>query len=143
MAGQIVHDADAELPTPKGIPADCNPVSWFEIPVTDMSRAIAFYQYVLNVKLQPLNMGPLEMAFFPAHPGTTGAAGALMKGEAYHPSQQGVQIYFITPDVDGTVQRVTEQGCKVVLPKTKIGPFGFIASFEDTEGNRVGVRSWQ
>ncbi|MFC1795092.1 amidohydrolase family protein [Planctomycetota bacterium] len=142
-AGRIVHDEDVETTTPKGIPSDSNPVGWFEIPVTDMARAKTFYEHVLNVKLQPMNIGPLEMAFFPMRPGTTGAAGALMKGEAFKPSRQGVQIYFTTPDVDGTLQCVQEKAGKVVVPKTRIGPFGFIASFEDSEGNRIGLRSWQ
>jgi predicted enzyme related to lactoylglutathione lyase len=31
----------------------------------------------------------------------------------------------------------------VTLQKTRIGPFGFIAAFEDTEGNQIGVRSWR
>jgi imidazolonepropionase-like amidohydrolase/predicted enzyme related to lactoylglutathione lyase len=142
-AGHVVHNVEEDSAIPKGIPSASNPVSWFEIPVTDMSRARAFYEHVLNVKLQPLNFGPLEMSFFPMRPGTTGAAGALMKGEAFQPSQQGVQIYFITPDVDGTLERVQERAGKVVLPKTRIGPLGFIASFEDSEGNRIGLRSWQ
>ena len=142
-AGQVVHNVEAENTTPKGIPSDCNPVSWFEIPVTDMPRAKAFYEHVLNVKLQPLNFGPLEMAMFPMRAGTPGAAGALMKGEAFQPSPKGVQIYFTTPDVDGTLERVRKLAGKIVLPKTRIGPLGFIASFEDSEGNRVGLRSWQ
>jgi len=142
-AGQVVHNVETETAAPKGIPSDSNPVSWFEIPVTDMPRAKAFYEQVLNVKLQPLNFGPLEMAMFPMRPGTPGAAGALMKGEAFQPSQQGVQIYFTTPDVDGTLERAQKLAGKVVLPKTRIGPLGFIASFEDSEGNRVGLRSWQ
>jgi imidazolonepropionase-like amidohydrolase/predicted enzyme related to lactoylglutathione lyase len=139
--GQIVHDANAQTATPQGIPADSNPVGWFEIPVTDMARARAFYEQVFKVKLQPLNFGPLEIAIFPMRAGTPGAAGALMKGEAFHPSQQGVQIYFITPDVDGTLKRVEEHAAKVVLPKTPMGPLGFVASFEDSEGNRIGLRS--
>jgi len=142
-AGQVVHDAETETATPKGVPSNSNPVSWFEIPVTDMPRARTFYEHVLNVKLQPLNFGPLEIAIFPMRPGTPGATGALMKGEAFQPSQRGVQIYFLTPDVDGTLERVRQRAGKVVLPKTQIGPLGFIASFEDSEGNRVGLRSWQ
>jgi imidazolonepropionase-like amidohydrolase/predicted enzyme related to lactoylglutathione lyase len=142
-AGQVVHNVEAETRAPKGIPSDSNPVSWFEIPVTDMPRAKAFYEDVLNVKLQPLHFGPLEMAIFPMRPGTPGATGALMKGEAFQPSQQGVQIYFTTPDVDGTLERVQTLAGKVVLPKTRIGPLGFIASFVDSEGNRIGLRSWQ
>jgi imidazolonepropionase-like amidohydrolase/predicted enzyme related to lactoylglutathione lyase len=142
-AGQVVHNVEAEPTVPKGILSDCNPVGWFEIPVTDMSRAKAFYEQVLNVKLQPLALGPLEMAMFPMRPGTPGAAGALMKGEAFQPSAKGVQIYFTTPDVDGTLERVQKLAGKVVLAKTRIGPLGFIASFEDSEGNRIGLRSWQ
>jgi imidazolonepropionase-like amidohydrolase/predicted enzyme related to lactoylglutathione lyase len=145
QAGQVVYDAGEDEATalPKGIPSDANPVAWFEIPVTDMARAKAFYEHVLNVKLQPLNIGPLEMAYFPMRPGTPGAAGALMKGEAFRPSQQGVQIYFFTPDVDSALRRVQERDGKIVLTKTQIGPLGFIALFEDSEGNRIGLRSWQ
>jgi imidazolonepropionase-like amidohydrolase/predicted enzyme related to lactoylglutathione lyase len=141
--GRIVYDANEETTVPKGIRSDSNPVSWFEIPVTDMPRAKAFYEQALNVRLQPLNLGPLEMAIFPTRPGTPGATGALMKGDAFRPSQQGVQIYFTTPDIDGTLERVQKLAAKIVLPKTPIGPLGFIASFEDSEGNRIGLRSWQ
>lgn len=140
--GQVVHDVEAQAALPKGIPANSNPVNWFEIPVTDMPRAKAFYEHVLDVTLQPLKIGPLDMAFFPARPGTPGASGTLMKGDAFEPSSKGVQIYFTTPDVDGTLERVQDRGGQVVVPKTRIGPLGFIASFEDTEGNRVGLRSW-
>ena len=105
--------------------------------------ALVFYEHVLKVKLQPLNFGPLEMAVFPMRPGTPGAGGALMKGQAFQPSQRGVQIYFTTLDVDGTLQRVQDRGGQVVLPKTQIGPFGLIASFTDSEGNRIGLRSQQ
>jgi hypothetical protein len=30
-----------------------------------------------------------------------------------------------------------------VLPKTAIGTLGFIAAFEDSENNRIGLRSWR
>ena len=142
-AGQIVYNVETETAASQGVPANTNPVSWFEIPVTDMPRAKAFYEQVLNVKLQSLTLGPLEMAVFPLRPGTPGAAGALMKGEPFQPSRQGVQIYFTTPDVDDALERVQKLNGKIVLPKTRIGPLGSIASFEDTEGNRIGLRSWQ
>jgi|GEM_PF-251863 len=142
-AGQIVYNVETETAASQGVPANTNPVSWFEIPVTDMPRAKAFYEQVLNVKLQSLTLGPLEMAVFPLRPGTPGAAGALMKGEPFQPSRQGVQIYFTTPDVDDALERVQKLNGKIVLPKTRIGPLGSIASFEDTEGNRISLRSWQ
>jgi hypothetical protein len=41
-----------------------NMVGWFEIPATDMDRAIKFYEEVFQVKLTRAPMGDLEMAFF-------------------------------------------------------------------------------
>jgi uncharacterized protein len=82
------------------------------------------------------------MALFPAHRGAAGATGALMKGEPFQPSRQGVIIYFHTPDIDGVLTRVRQHGGNTLLPKTPIGPLGFIAAIEDSEGNRVGLRSW-
>lgn len=43
-----------------------NAAVWFEIPVTDMERAKAFYRTVLEVELKDENMGPNPMAIFPA-----------------------------------------------------------------------------
>jgi hypothetical protein len=42
-----------------------NVVGWFEILVTDMERAIRFYEQVFDFKLNPQQIGPLEMAWFP------------------------------------------------------------------------------
>jgi predicted enzyme related to lactoylglutathione lyase len=42
-----------------------NLVGWFEIPVTDMERAIKFYEEVFDIKFSRNTMGPLDMAWFP------------------------------------------------------------------------------
>jgi predicted enzyme related to lactoylglutathione lyase len=42
-----------------------NLVGWFEIPVENMERAIAFYEKVLDLKMDRHQMGPLDMAWFP------------------------------------------------------------------------------
>ena len=141
QAGRIVHESAAGTAAETGIPAQENAVIWFEIPVTDMARATAFYEYVFQVKLSPMKFGPMEMAFFPAQAGARGAPGALMKGEAFQPSQQGIQIHFNTPDIDGTLQRAQKQSAAIILPKTPIGPFCIVAVIEDSEGNRIGLRS--
>ena len=53
---------------------DKNAVGWFEIPVTDMDRAIKFYETVFEISLSRNNMGPLDMAWFPWVEGGIGAA---------------------------------------------------------------------
>lgn len=62
-----------------------NAVGWFEIPVTDMPRAKAFYEKVLGIELSLNQMGPIEMAWFPMNHEASGATGSLCKGEGYEP----------------------------------------------------------
>jgi len=42
-----------------------NAVGWFEIPVSDMERAVKFYETVFGITLQRYTLGPLDMAWFP------------------------------------------------------------------------------
>lgn len=42
-----------------------NVISWFEIPVAQMERAIAFYEPVMQVSLRRENMDSAELAVFP------------------------------------------------------------------------------
>ena len=118
-----------------------NHVRWFEIPVRTMSRAIGFYQKVFGVTMQPMSMGGGEMALFPMDPSGAGTAGSLVADEGYTPSHAGTVVYFEVEDIEATLARIGQQGGKTLLPKMGIGEFGFIAHFEDTEGNRVALHS--
>ncbi len=116
-----------------------NIANWFEIPVKDLDRARRFYEKVFDAKLS------LEghVAFFPSTKDAPGAAGSLTLFASYEPSHAGTLVYFSVDDIDETLRRVHEHKGKTLLPKTriKISGFGFIAHFEDSEGNRVGLRA--
>jgi hypothetical protein len=118
-----------------------NPVTWFEIPATDLARAKSFYEAILDVKLSVHDLGPLQMAWFPSDEGGPGAAGSLVKAKSYIPSHAGTMVYFTVKDIESTLQRITANGGKVLNPKQNIGEYGFVAHFEDTEGNRVALHS--
>jgi predicted enzyme related to lactoylglutathione lyase len=118
-----------------------NPVGWFEIPVTDMARATAFYEHVFGMKLAQHAMGPLQMAWFPMKDGEYGTTGSLVQNEAYLPSHAGTLVYFTVADIDAALKRVTGKGGKLLRAKTSIGEYGFVGHFEDSEGNRVAVHS--
>lgn len=118
-----------------------NPVGWFEIPVTDMARARAFYEHLLGIRLELHTLGPLQMAWFPASPQAKGASGSLVCHESYVPSQHGTRIYFTVTDVDAALQRAGRNGGKALGPKKDIGEHGFVGHFEDSEGNRLAVHS--
>lgn len=122
---------------------DYNPVGWFEIPVTDMNRAISFYETVTGTTFERMPLGgPLEMAVF-QHKDGEGAGGGLVKHpDHYKPSMDGVLVYFNIPDIDGALAKVEAAGGKVLMPKKQISAeHGWMAVIGDTEGNRVALHS--
>jgi hypothetical protein len=116
-----------------------NPVYHFEIPVTDMDRAVNFYQSVFGYELSRETVDGYEMAFFPRADGMPGASGALAKGDVYVPSRSGAIIYFDVPDIDPVLERAVAQGATILYPKKHIGAAGYVAEISDSEGNRVGL----
>ena len=115
--------------------------NWFEIPVKDLDRAVKFYEKVFDVKLSPEEMGGMKMALFPFTQDAPGAAGSLIKGESYEPSHAGTVVYFSVEDIPEILRRINANGGKTLMPKTAIGQYGFIAQYEDTEGNRLALHS--
>ncbi|MDX2147424.1 MAG: VOC family protein [Planctomycetota bacterium] len=118
-----------------------NPVNYFEIPVQDMSRAMRFYERVLLVDFELTEIDGHPMALFPYEPDGAGISGALAHGDSYTPGRQGVRIYFSVVDIDATLQRCLDAGGRVLYPKTSIGEHGFVAEFQDSEGNCIAIRA--
>ena len=115
-----------------------NPVVYFEIPVTDMNRAIKFYKSVFQFDFDKENIDNNEMALFPFIDENSGISGALAKGQIYKPTKDGVVIYFKTENIDETLKFATSNGGQILYPKTDNG-IGLVAEFEDTEGNRIAL----
>jgi hypothetical protein len=119
-----------------------NPVFHFEIPVTDMDRAVAFYEAVFGFELRRERVDGHEMAFFPRADGAPGASGALAKGDVYVPSLHGPTIYFDVPDIDPILEQVQRLGGTVLYPKKHVGEAGQVAEFQDSEGNRIALNAF-
>ncbi len=120
-----------------------NMVCWFEIPVTDMDRAISFYNAVFKIEVQAQNFGGTIMGWFPFAEGKPGASGSLIQNDAYEPSEKkGSLVYFSSEDVNIELNRVEAAGGSVVQPKTQISPeIGYMGLFIDSEGNRIALHS--
>ncbi len=116
-------------------------ISIFEIPATDMTRAVAFYQAILDIEIAVIEVQGLEMGIFPGDGQT--ASGVITKGEGYEPSANGVLVYLNGgDDLTGMLTRVEKNGGQVIVPKTLIDEEnGYFAMFLDTEGNRLGLHS--
>jgi len=118
-------------------------VGWFEIPVVDMDRAKEFYDTVFNIEVTVQDFGGVLMGWFPYAEGQSGAAGSLIKNDAYQPSDsKGVLIYFSSVDTDSELNKIEAAGGKVIQLKTQISPdVGYMALFIDSEGNRMALHS--
>ena len=44
-------------------------------------------------------------------------------------------------DIEGTLAKVNANGGQTLMPKTSIGEYGYIAHFQDCEGNRVALHA--
>lgn len=123
----------------------------FEIPVNDIERAINFYKKIFDWHIEKVDM-PKEGAtegepYYMVR--TTevdennmskeqGAInGGLMKRIS---PAQAFMNYVSVASIDKTLADIQANGGTVKMPKTEIGSgMGWIAAFQDTEDNVVGI----
>ncbi len=118
-----------------------NVINWFEIPATDIDRAVKFYTQVLGGEFRQMEMMGFKMALFPME--GDGVGGALVEGEWYKPTQDGAVVYLnANPDLSVPLSKVETAGGKIIMPKKQITEeIGYMAMFVDSEGNRVAFHS--
>lgn len=120
-----------------------NVVAWVEIPAQKLNRAKDFYQSIFGIELMDMEFpNGLKMSMFPVE--ETGVGGALCEHEGfYKPSHDGSLVYLnANPDLQAVLDRVEQSGGKILQQKTNISDdYGFMAIFEDSEGNRIALHS--
>ncbi len=118
-----------------------NLISIFEIPATDIPRAIKFYKEILNIEIEELEFPGMHMGLFPVADQLT--VGVLIKGEDQIPSANGITIYLNAgKDLQVVLDKITINGGEIKVPKTAhADESGYFAIFIDSEGNRLGLHS--
>lgn len=118
-----------------------NFINWFEIPASDIKRAVKFYQEILQIEITETEMMGMKMGFLP-NDGKI-VSGAIVQGEDYSPRTDGTLVYLNGgDDLDLPLKRIEPAGGKVLVTKTQISPeIGFFAMFIDPEGNKVALHS--
>lgn len=123
-------------------------ISWFEIPVEDVDRAVAFYSAVLGCEFTVDDETGDTYPMFTAPDGDV--FGALnLAGEypvggdetpvRYEPSEAGLLVYLTVRDVDEALEAVESAGGAVRVGK-QVAPDGATyAIINDPAGNRVGL----
>ena len=113
-----------------------NTCVWFEIPVSDLDRARAFYSAVLGRDLKRTDDDPNPMVAF-TDMSDSGVSGHLYPGKPAS-AGAGTTIHFVAPEgLDATAARVREAGGEVVSEPIKI-PSGSFFYAIDPDGNSIG-----
>ncbi len=134
-------EAAAENTSAQKTSSKNNLISIVEIPVGDFSRAVNFYETILGIAIEEMEMDGNKMGILPNNEGTVNVV--LVKGNDYRPTTDGAVLYLNTGDnLQPTLDKVEQNGGKVILAKTQISPeMGYFALFMDSEGNKLGLHS--
>lgn len=116
--------------------------TWFEIPVTDMARGIAFYERLLGISLHRQECSGMDLAVFPADE-ANGVKGALMAVDKLTPSTDGVLLYLNAgASISKVLDKLDDCGGKLLLgPVTLPDGLGRFAHIADPEGQRIGLHA--
>ena len=130
-------------------------ITWFEIPVENLDRAILFYSVVLFIKIDKKNFLNQEYGIFNKEINTI--KGALVKKENHQPGT-GIILFFYVVDLIDSLKKVEQFGGKILIQKTRLkqqsvegflsikqnmidGNIGYYAEFMDSEGNKICLYS--
>lgn len=112
-------------------------IDWFEIPVSNVPKALALYAAMLDTTLVAVESGSTGHETV-----VLGSSGALIGTAKGKVPAGGTVVYLNARDgVKAALARAVEAGARVVLGETSIGPNGTIAKIEDLDGNIVGLHA--
>ena len=116
-------------------------VHWVDIPARDLARAKTFYATVLGLTFKDdVTVGESRIAEIVG--ADASHSGCIVQGPYHKPSAEGVLIYLDGgDDLANVLGKVGAAGGKVVDEKYPDGQQGFIGTFIDTEGNKIGLYS--
>lgn len=109
----------------------------FDVPAEDIQRAKKFYEDLFDWKIEPVP-GPMEYfnIFTKDEKGNRGIGGGM--GKRGQPEQR-ITNYFGVANIDDSIKKIKDLGGTILMPKTTIPGFGYLATFLDTEGNKIGL----
>jgi predicted enzyme related to lactoylglutathione lyase len=119
-----------------------NVIVWADIPVVDLERARKFYAHVLGNEIQMMPGSDAVALLMPLGTGSPDDVSGDLVQDSDTPSKtHGSTVYLNSNgDISGMLARVVEAGGSVLSEPVNMGEMvGWIAFFEDSEGNRVGL----
>lgn len=108
-------------------------ITHIDIPVSDTGRAQSFYQALFGWEIAEIpgyEGYPMWQA-----PNKISGGGLAPRGEGFTQPRSYVEV----DSIDDTLAIVKEQGGKVLMEKNPISETSWWATFEDLDGNHIGL----
>lgn len=116
-----------------------NRAVWFDIPVSNLDRAAAFYRAVLGVDVEKNEFDGFTFCVIEHDQGN---GGCLVAAGDQITSTGGILLYMnVEGRIRDAVRKVEALGGRIVEPAKAIGPHGCRAVVLDSEGNRIALHS--
>jgi predicted enzyme related to lactoylglutathione lyase len=115
-----------------------NKMTHFAIHIDDIERAKNFYGEVFDWGFA--SYGPQDFLQIKADKTENAELIGALQSRHYSPLKEkiiGLECTITVESVDGIIQKVENNGGKILMPKTAIPYVGWITKFLDTEGNLV------
>ncbi len=115
-----------------------NSIVWFELPVSDLDKGMAFYGAITGAVIVREQMGPNEMAVFKPADIEKGVAGHLYQGKPAG-NGTGPTVHLAGKGtLEEMMDRVRAAGGDVISPAVEI-PAGRFFYAKDPDGNSIGL----
>ena len=109
----------------------------FDVPVDDIKRAKDFYEKLFDWKIEKMP-GPMEYYGITTtdESGKVAIDGGMgIRGQP----EQNIINYIGVSSIDEYIKKVEDLGGKIIMEKTTIPGYGYLATFHDTENNILGL----
>jgi predicted enzyme related to lactoylglutathione lyase len=117
-----------------------NQIVWCDIPVVNLDRAIKFYSTLIGHPVTKETMPGMTFGLLPH--ANDSVSGCLTEMADNKPGATGPLIYLNCDGrLDIAIAMVELNGGKILKPKHQIGPYGFRAVIQDSEGNHIALHS--
>lgn len=120
-----------------------NKMTHFAIHIDDIDRAKSFYDEVFDWGFQ--SYGPPDFLQIKADKTESGELIGALQSRKYSSVPEkiiGLECTVSVDNVDDIIEKVKNNGGKMLMPKTAIPYVGWIAKFLDTEGNLICVMQY-
>jgi uncharacterized protein len=115
-----------------------NKMTHFAIYIDNMERAKSFYGEVFEWGFA--SYGPVDFLQIKADKSESGELIGALQSRKYSPVKEkiiGLECTIRVQNVDEIIKKVTNNGGKILMPKTTIPNVGLLTKFLDTEGNLI------